>query len=144
MMRESLARGVTVATTLALVGAVGAFALLQQRGPDAQARPAAVGAPERLDPVPDALAALIARGKEVYDEVRCAVCHSIAGEGSPRYPLDGVGSRLTAEEIRLWIVDPQEARPGVRKPAYDDLEPEELQGLIAYMGSLKEPGGSGR
>ena len=141
MLRESLARGATVATTLVVLVAIVAFAFLQQRDRTIVAHPAA----EPAETVNDTLAALIAMGKEVYDELGCAACHSVAGVGSPRYPLDGVGSQLTREEIRLWIVDPQEIRPGVRKPAYDDLEDDELRALIAYMESLKEePGGSAR
>jgi mono/diheme cytochrome c family protein len=141
MLRESLARGATVATTLALLVAIVAFAFLQQRDRTVVAQPGA----EPAEAVNDTLAELIAQGKEVYNELGCAACHSIAGVGSPRYPLDGVGSQLTREEIRLWIVDPQEIQPGVRKPAYDDLEDDELRALIAYMESLEEePGGSAR
>jgi mono/diheme cytochrome c family protein len=145
MLRESLARGAVVATTLVVLVGVAAFAFLQQRDRTVTAQPAAGPTEGPTEAVNDTLAELIAMGKAVYDELGCAACHSIAGEGSPRYPLDGVGSKLTRDEIRLWIVNPQEIQPGVRKPAYDDLEDEELRGLIAYMESLKEdPGGSRR
>lgn len=80
----------------------------------------------------------MAPGKQVYRENRCSMCHSIAGEGSPRSPLDGVGSRLTEEEIRNWIVAPQTMQADVRKPAYDDLSDESLEALVSYMMSLKE------
>jgi hypothetical protein len=42
-----------------------------------------------------------------HDE-KCSVCHSIAGKGNPKGSLDDVGSRLTADEIRQWIVNPAE------------------------------------
>lgn len=93
------------------------------------------GAPVGASQVPDSV---LAAGREVYVEQDCSMCHSIAGEGSPRYPLDGVGSRLDADEIRLWIVDPQEARPGVRKPAFDDLPEPEVDALVAYLQSLTD------
>lgn len=138
-MRESVAKGAAVGTGVLVVAAVGVFGLLQQPG---QAEPdpsRSTGLEERpATPVADTLVEL---GIRVYEEQRCAVCHSIAGVGSPRSPLDGVGSRLTTEEIRLWIVDPQEMRPGIRKPAYDDLPDDELEALVAYMESLRAPGG---
>lgn len=133
-MRESLARVLALATGMVVVGAVFLFAAAQRPDPSGEAAVEGVLLERER---PDTLEELIALGRATYEEQRCAACHSIAGEGSPRYPLDGVGSRLTHEEIRLWIVDPQEISPGVRKPAFDDLEPEALRGLIAFMESLE-------
>jgi hypothetical protein len=42
----------------------------------------------------------------VYAAQKCAICHSIAGVGSKKFPLAGVGTKLTADQIREWIVDP--------------------------------------
>lgn len=84
-------------------------------------------------------AAQVARGKRVYHEQRCRVCHAIAGEGNRRYPLDGVGSRLSADTIRLWIVAPREVNPNVRKRAYDQLSADDLQALVAFLRGLREP-----
>lgn len=81
--------------------------------------------------------ATIERGIEVYARERCQTCHSIDGQGNRRYPLDGVGSRLTREQIRTWIVAPQQMNPQVRKRAHDSLSVEDLDGLVAYMESLK-------
>ena len=48
--------------------------------------------------------------------VACRACHSIEGEGNTRSLLDGVGSRLTEKEIRLWIVAPQQTSgPSLRE-----------------------------
>ena len=77
-------------------------------------------------------AATIARGRAVYSEQRCRVCHSIEGEGNMRSPLDGVSGRLTEKEIRLWIVAPQEMSPAVAKRAYQ-LSEEDLNALVAYL-----------
>lgn len=74
----------------------------------------------------------VARGRAVYVEQRCRVCHSIEGEGNPRSPLDGVGARLTEQEIRLWIVAPQEMDPAVAKRGYK-LSEEDLSALVAYL-----------
>jgi len=85
-----------------------------------------------------------AREEKVYAEQKCAVCHSIAGKGNPKGPLDDVGSRLSAEEIRLWMVDPATMTAktkAARKPpmkAYANLSKEELDALVAYMQGLKK------
>lgn len=76
-------------------------------------------------------------GAKVYEEQRCRLCHSIAGEGNKRNPLDGVGSRLDEAAIRKWIVAPAEMDPKVKKKAYDSLAAEQLDALVRYMQSLK-------
>lgn len=84
-----------------------------------------------------------ARGEVVYAEQRCALCHSVGEEGNTKGPLDGVGSRLSPEDIRAWIVDPKgmtvttgaDRKPPMR--AYPSLPPEDLDAVVAYMLSLK-------
>lgn len=87
----------------------------------------------------DADRARIDRGREVYEQQRCQTCHAIEGVGNRRYPLDGVGVRLTEEQIRKWIVAPREMDPKVRKRAYDKLPKADLDALVAYMRSLETP-----
>lgn len=65
-------------------------------------------------------------------EQRCRMCHAIEGEGNIRSPLDGVGDRLSEEDIRLWIVAPQEMNPAVAKRGYH-LSEEDLDALVAYL-----------
>jgi mono/diheme cytochrome c family protein len=81
--------------------------------------------------------ARIARGVEVYREQKCQACHSIANVGNRRNPLDGVGTKLSEEEIRTWIVAPREMNPKVTKRAYDKLPAADLDALVAYMKSLR-------
>ena len=84
------------------------------------------------------------KGAAAYTANKCATCHSIAGKGMAKGPLDGVGSKLTADEIREWLVDPAAAAKkhnATRKPpmrAYAKLPKEELDALVAYMASLKK------
>lgn len=84
------------------------------------------------------------RGMKVYTDQKCSLCHSIAGKGNKKGPLDDVGSRLSAEEIRQWLVDPKtmtEKTKAERKPpmkAYPNLPKEDLDALIAYLQSLKK------
>lgn len=77
-------------------------------------------------------------GKEVYAAKNCKLCHTIDKAGNPKYPLDGVGSKLNAEQIKKWIVTPKEADPKTMMKAYPDLPQKDLDDLVAYMGSLKK------
>ncbi len=84
-----------------------------------------------------------AKGEAVYAAQKCSLCHSVAGKGNPKGALDDVGSRLTAEDIRAWIVDAkgQTAKTGsTRKPdmkAYS-LPKEDVDNLVAYLQTLKK------
>jgi mono/diheme cytochrome c family protein len=85
-----------------------------------------------------------AKGMKVYADQKCSMCHSIAGKGAAKGPLDGVGSKLKPEEIREWIVDPAKmtaAAKATRKPAmpakYKALPKEDLDALVDYLSSLK-------
>ncbi len=88
-------------------------------------------------------AASVERGMKVYADQKCSVCHSIAGKGNAKGKLDDVGSRLSADDIRSWIVSPAEMTKKAkaeRKPpmrAYPNLAKEDVDGLVAYMMSLK-------
>jgi mono/diheme cytochrome c family protein len=89
-------------------------------------------------------AALVKKGQEVYAAQKCSVCHAIAGAGNKANPLDGVGKKLSADEIRSWIVDPVEAAAkgkSTKKPPmparYGKLAAADLDALVAYMQSLK-------
>jgi mono/diheme cytochrome c family protein len=88
-------------------------------------------------------AALIKKGEQVYVAQKCSVCHAIAGKGNKQNPLDGVGKKLTADEIRSWIVNPTEAAAkakSTKKPPMPNkykLPAADLDALVAYMQSLK-------
>ena len=43
---------------------------------------------------------LKAKGQQVFADQKCAFCHAIAGKGNAKGPLDAVGSKLSADEIR--------------------------------------------
>ena len=89
-------------------------------------------------------AALVKKGQEVYAAQKCSVCHSIAGAGKKTSPLDGVGKKLSADEIRDWIVKPAEMTKktnSTKKPVmpnkYSKLPAADIDALVAYMQSLK-------
>ena len=89
-------------------------------------------------------AALVKRGGEVYAAQKCQVCHAIAGKGGKSSPLDGVGSKLSADQIRRWITNPAEMTAetkSTKKPPmpakWANLPAADLDALVAYMQSLK-------
>lgn len=88
--------------------------------------------------------ALVEKGRKLYTANKCQTCHSIEGKGNKKGPLDGVGSKLTEEELRAWLVDPKEMTAktkSTRKPlmkSYEKLPKEDIDALVAYMQSLKK------
>jgi mono/diheme cytochrome c family protein len=84
------------------------------------------------------------RGQKVYAAEKCSVCHSIAGVGNKRGALDEVGSKLSAEETRQWLTNAAEMTAktkATRKPvmkSYAHLSKDDVDGLVAYMQSLKK------
>jgi cytochrome c oxidase subunit II len=87
------------------------------------------------------------KGLDVFMKSRCQVCHTIAGTEA----RGGIGPGLThvASQKKIaqtldnnpghlagWIVDPQGIKPGVAMPR-TPLPPDELQALVAYLGSLQ-------
>ena len=85
-----------------------------------------------------------AKGQAVYTAQKCQMCHAIAGKGSKSNPLDGVGGKLSAEDIKQWITHPVDAAAkakSTKKPPmpakYGSLPAADLDALVAYMQSLK-------
>lgn len=84
----------------------------------------------------------IDKGKAVYTANKCQTCHAIEGKGNKKFPLDGVGKKLSAEDITTWITDPKamEAKlaekPKIHMKAYK-LDDSDLKALVGYMQSLK-------
>jgi mono/diheme cytochrome c family protein len=88
-------------------------------------------------------AAKIEAGKKVYDAQKCSMCHMVATKGNKMSVLDGVGTKLKADELKMWITEPatMEAKlatkPKIKMKAYK-LAPADLDALVAYLGSLKK------
>jgi mono/diheme cytochrome c family protein len=82
-------------------------------------------------------------GKMVYTAQKCNVCHSVAGVGNKKGPLEDAAAKLSAEEIRMWIVDAPAMTAktkAARKPAMKayPLPKEDVDALVAYIQSLKK------
>ena len=88
--------------------------------------------------------AQIEKGMKVFADQKCGICHSIDGKGNAKGPLDGVGLKLSAAEVKEWIVTPAEMTKKAnaqRKPpmrAYPNLAKDDLDALVAYMMSMKK------
>ena len=89
-------------------------------------------------------AAQVKKGEGVYAAQKCSMCHQVAGKGNKLSPLDGVTKKLSADEIREWIVNPVEMTKktkSTKKPPmpakYGKLPKEDLDALVAYLQSLK-------
>jgi mono/diheme cytochrome c family protein len=85
----------------------------------------------------------VEKGMQVYAAQKCSMCHSIAGKGNAKGSLDGVGSKLTAAEIKEWLVDPvamaakskAERKPPMKKKP---MPPADVDALVAYLQTLKK------
>jgi mono/diheme cytochrome c family protein len=88
-----------------------------------------------------------ARGQKIYADQKCSMCHSIAGKGNVKGPLDNVGSKLTADEIREWITDPAGMTAKSKAPRKPEMATmatklkaipkEDVDALVAYLSTLK-------
>lgn len=122
-----------------------------------------VGYRVQKDAIPQPLSAAsgdVARGREIVvgREGNCLLCHAIpeTGErfmGNVAPPLSRVGSRLTAGQLRLRIVDPMILNPDAVMPAYyrtqgldavakdyrgqTILTAQQIEDVVAYLGTLK-------
>ena len=88
--------------------------------------------------------AQIKKGQQVYAAQKCQICHAIAGKGNKANPLDGVGKKLSADDIKKWITHPVEMTAqtkSTKKPPmpakYGSLAAADLDALVAYLASLK-------
>lgn len=84
------------------------------------------------------------RGQELYAAQKCQGCHAIGGKGYKANPLDGVGAKLSAADIRAWIVTPKEMATKAQSKAkppmpdrYAKLPAADIDALVAYMQTLK-------
>ena len=88
--------------------------------------------------------AKVDKGKKVYTDQKCSICHSIEGKGNAKGALDGIGSKLSAAEIKQWIVDPKTMAAKAkaeRKPpmkSYSNLPADDVDALVAYLQTLKK------
>ena len=86
---------------------------------------------------------LKAKGEQVFAAQKCGMCHAIAGKGNAKGSLDGVGAKLSADEIRQWIVDAKGMTAKTKAPRKPEmrhyaLPKDDVDALVAYLASLKK------
>lgn len=93
---------------------------------------------------PAAAQTAVEKGATVFAAQKCTMCHALDGKGQAKGPLDGVGTKLTADQIREWITHPVEMSAkmnATRKPpmkAYPNLPKDDLDALVAFLASKKK------
>ncbi len=137
-----------------------AFAVLAAASPAAAAGYAIVG-----DEIPAPLEGTVGdatRGRAIVADRAvglCVLCHSgpfpeLRFQGDLAPPLDGAGSRWTAGQLRLRLVEPQRLTPDTIMPAYyrsegfvrpapafagrPILSAVQIEDIVAYLATLKE------
>ncbi len=77
------------------------------------------------------------KGKMIFRESRCSICHSSKGKGGAfrdiyAPDLTGVGSKLKIEWLKKWLKEPQDYFPKTRMPRYRFTD-EEIDALAEYI-----------
>ena len=87
--------------------------------------------------------AKVAKGQQLFVDQKCTLCHSVGDKGNKKGPMDGVASKLSADEIRSWITDAKAMTAktkATRKPEMKAfaLPKDDVDALVAYLGTLKK------
>jgi mono/diheme cytochrome c family protein len=82
----------------------------------------------------------VARGKKLFSEKNCNVCHSVAGKGG-KFALDNVGAKRDAEWLLVQLKNPKAHNPMSMMPPTQGSD-QELKSLVAYLTTLKPAGAS--
>jgi len=90
----------------------------------------------------------VAAGREVFDETACINCHAIRGtpaDGTFGPDLTHLMSRTTIasgmmantpENLRRWVQNPEEIKPGCMMPAMK-LDPTQVDDVVSYLTTLR-------
>ena len=87
----------------------------------------------------------VARGKQLYEEQKCRMCHSVGGVGNPKgVALDEVGGKNTKEVLKTWLTNPKDMAQktgSTRKPpmkSYATLPAADVDALVSYLSTLRK------
>lgn len=77
---------------------------------------------------------------QVFNQM-CIACHALEGQGGNVGPaLDGIGDRMTQDDLEVWLENPAKIRPGTTMPQLP-LNESQIRELSAFLSTLRgEPG----
>lgn len=85
-----------------------------------------------------AFASEMEKGKKIYGDKKCGLCHAIGGKGGKMGPdLTDVGNQRDHDWLMKFLKNPKEVVPGAKMIAVKGSE-EEITSLVDYMLSLKK------
>jgi len=78
------------------------------------------------------------KGAALFTSQQCVMCHSVGTKGNKKGPLDEVATKLKAEEIREWLINPdamREKTKATRTPAMKQLHlsKDQVDALVAFL-----------
>ncbi len=81
-------------------------------------------------------------GKKLYDVYDRKKCHRIGGASGKLHSLEGVATKMSAEDIRKWLVSPAEMTKTLKKKPTTTMKkqafkPGEIDAFMAYLATLK-------
>ena len=86
----------------------------------------------------------VARGKQLYQEQNCRMCHNLGGVGNPKgVALDEVGGKHSTEALKMWLTNPKEMAQkagSTRKPpmkSFATLPAADVDALVSYLSTLR-------
>ena len=84
----------------------------------------------------------IEQGAALFVSQKCNQCHSIAGKGNVKGPMDGIGAKRSADEIQQWIVDPEAMRAKTKATRTPEMKliklgKAQVDALVAYLMTMK-------
>jgi cytochrome c1 len=86
-------------------------------------------------------------GLLLLGELNCVACHTVPDAWKERLPqhgkivLDGVGSRLSEDDLWIFIRSPQHRKNGTTMPGLfsgEDRDPKVVEAIATYLASLKK------
>ena|SRR5664280_2183613 len=83
----------------------------------------------------------VAQGRQLVEQKKCSICHSIDGKGGKiGKPLNGIAEGKTDDFLSQALLDPKKAiAPDTKMPSYrDKLKDEEVKAVVEYLKSLKK------
>lgn len=102
----------------------------------------------RLEQPAPAVTGTAARGRQLFEQMTCINCHAVEPDnlaitsGPNLTHLESrrlIGSGIVAntpENLRRWLTDPQQVKPGVKMPNFK-LSRDQIDDLVAYFETLK-------